>query len=215
MSEKHGRLIREKQDVSEKFIAWARPFDRYEYVAKLRIFISELYKVEELPADAVWGFKEVRYDSVVARVLSLIFPEGRFIVLQRDFVDFFLSWNRAFNQAKPLDYSIFKNVAKQYIDTYESFISMVPEIGEDRVRHVRYEDLCASPLSVMDNLFEWLKLSIDDAVKERVIATSHLVVDYVNKKNDTSRQQVVDFLGKLNNEEADLGNRFHKLCPNM
>jgi hypothetical protein len=60
MSEKHGALIREKQDVSETFIAWARPFDQPEYIAKLRILISELYKIDELPKNSVWGFKEIR-----------------------------------------------------------------------------------------------------------------------------------------------------------
>jgi hypothetical protein len=89
MSEKHGALIREKQDVSETFIAWARPFDQLEYIAKLRIFISELYKIDELPKNLVWGFKEIRYDDFVASTLFQIFPESHFIILQRDFVEFF------------------------------------------------------------------------------------------------------------------------------
>src|ERR1044071_8518045 len=66
VSVKHGRMIREKMDTSSTFIAWARPFDRAEYVQSLRTLLPSLYKVDSLPRGAVWGFKEIRYDAGVA-----------------------------------------------------------------------------------------------------------------------------------------------------
>ena len=94
-------------------------------------------------------------------------------------------------------------------------MSIVPAVGEDRVRHVRYEELCAAPSAVMSSLFEWLDLPAGEGIEEKVITVSSLVVDYAHKEGEITSQQITDWLSKLNSEDPGLGNRLQKLCPDM
>lgn len=131
-----------------------------------RSFITAMYG----PATAErgirrWGFKEVRYDGAMARFLLALFPAGRVIFLVRHPHDALASaatveWNAGTDVAPGL--------ARQWKRTCASFL----KLRDERVLHLRYEDLVGTPEEATGRLARHVGIAADrfaaDVLAQRV-----------------------------------------------
>lgn len=73
------------------FDPWSNPFEQADWRDWCRRFIETTFRRDLHPGQR-WGFKEVRYHSpVTARFLATLFPDARFVLLQRELAPLVLS----------------------------------------------------------------------------------------------------------------------------
>jgi hypothetical protein len=95
------RFVRNEGKTVAEFSPWAGPLDDASFLRAARGFAEEIFSRGLAPGQR-WGFKEIRYyRPELAAFLLELFPDARFILLQRDLVELAVSnilapWSLAF-----------------------------------------------------------------------------------------------------------------------
>lgn len=161
-------------------LEWANPWSLEEFEARVRRFVSDYFGGRLKPGQR-WGFKEIRYNnSATLGMLQALYPEGRFVFIQRDAIEVTRSKVYAFvKEAKWVGLGdearrqrleqMLKEVHEHY-GVHETFMKRHPK----PCLLVKYEELVAAPKAVITTMLSHLALDparYDWALSEQVMAS--------------------------------------------
>jgi hypothetical protein len=161
------------------FDPWISPLSLDAFRQWARDFIGTTFS-KGLPPGTRWGFKEIRYHSVVtAEFLIRLFPRAQFVILRRDMLqlcisNLFAPWSRKELVAMGAHQDPVK--ARQAIKdcayalaTIDYGLQQIAHSYPDHSRVIRYEDLLSAPQPVVSGLFEFLGLTRSPAVDRKIL----------------------------------------------
>ena len=145
-------------------LEWTNPWSLKEFKPQIRQFI-ENYFAGRLEAGQRWGFKEIRYNSLpTLRMLKDLYPQGRFIFIQRDAQDVTRSkvfafikeskWSNYSDAEKSKRIENMLNDVNEHYRIYAKFMERNPGLG----LVVNYEELVADPKAVTAQMLDHLNL---------------------------------------------------------
>lgn len=115
-------------------------------------------------------FNTARVDAI-----RELFPDARFIHIHRDPATVFASNVRLYERILPMlalcdvdRASIRRFILRSYKDTYEHFITALGSIPEGQVAHLRYEELVADPVKVLQGVYARLDLGDFEATRPTI-----------------------------------------------
>jgi len=122
-----------------------------------------------------------------ARVAAIreLFPDARFIHIHRDASTVFASNLRLYERILPMlalcdveRATIRRFILRSYKDTYQRFFSDVKAVPDERLAHVRYEDLVTDPVKVLQGVYAQLELGDFEAARPAIEAEARSYAEY-------------------------------------
>jgi hypothetical protein len=184
---------------------WLIPFSPGEVVTSFRDFIWYLF-ARKLAPEVRWGFKEIRYgDPAVPRMLACVFPEARFLLLERDVAEclrsMVLAWKstawRELREAEIIDYLRFHH---QRIQTQKQTFEQLHELFPGQVRSVHYRDLERSLDSELAHIFDFLGEDLGMVDPAKIDAGRRRKTDPTDRGDRLLRKTVHRILARLEAE---------------
>jgi len=172
------RYVRVDRLADIEFRPWMSPVSPADFRKECRRALLSLF-TRGLRPDQRWGFKEIRYHRPeLIRFLHELFPRGQFVVLQRDVTSLCISsllvpWTlqRLLANGIGRDEGAF---LQRVEDQLHSILAMrrnwtegLASAGLQSIL-VQYEDIVSDMPRQMDCIFQFLDLSVDDAVRARM-----------------------------------------------
>jgi hypothetical protein len=165
-------------------VAWWVPWTPTELAQHFRDFIGRLF-AHGLDERIRWGFKEIRYEELpLPSVLADLFPQARFLLLDRDETSCLQSMVLAWKDATPtqlLDAELraFLGVQRARILRHRATFAGLRASIPDRVLDLTYEDLRDRFEATVAEIFAFLdepldaipRETLDRAQRERTNAT--------------------------------------------
>jgi hypothetical protein len=147
-----------------------------------------------------WGFKEIRYHRpVLIKFLHELFPQGQFVLMQRNIVDLCVSsllapWfvKRLLAEGVGHDQNAFLKTVDDHVYWMLAMRQNWTEgLAMTRVQSliVQYEELVRDMVSQMDRLFQFLQLPVDNAARARMRVVIGAVAGATPKENVTSEDR--------------------------
>ncbi|MCC7274077.1 MAG: sulfotransferase [Alphaproteobacteria bacterium] len=103
---------------------------------------------------ARWGFKEVRYDAAMAKLLLSLFPAGRVVFLVRHPAGVLAS-------GATMEWRSTGGAAESTIDQWQRACASFLNLTDPRVLQLRYEDLTGDPAAATRSLSEHLGIAAE------------------------------------------------------
>jgi hypothetical protein len=180
------------------FSPWTSPVSRAGFHDWARRYIVECF-TRALPAGHRWGFKEIRYHwPATAALLATLFPDARFIMLERGVTELCISnmlagWSvdHLIAMGASKDPAELKRAVEDCVYAIQSIrlnFRMIQSMIPSRAVIVSYEQLIAAPDHTLQTLFALIGLEIDGATSTRMRET------FAQRDGATSKQMTHDLL---------------------
>lgn len=110
------------------------------------------------------------------RILLDMFPDARFIHIRRNPFDVFQSTEHMIRTVSPwhalqrANHDVRELVLRQYREIYDAYFDDLPMIATGRMCEIRFEDLEARPIEVLEGIYRDLGLQDFELARERVCA---------------------------------------------
>jgi hypothetical protein len=174
------RYVADGRLADVKFRPWMSPFCPADFIEEWRRVLLSRF-TRGLRRNQRWGFKEIRYHRpVLIKFLHELFPQGQFVLLERNIVDLCVSslltpWSVSRLLAEGIGHdrgAFLKTVNDELYRALAMRLNWTEGLAMARVQSVivQYEELVCDMVGHMDRLFQFLHLPVDDRVRARMHA---------------------------------------------
>lgn len=170
--------------------------------SRIDAFYSELARVQE-PEQPRYFAEKCWPDEVTPRLMAELYPDGRELLLVRDFRDMVCSII-GFNAKRG-----FASFGRELTHSDEEFIrflrgsalQMLSSWSENKHRAhlIRYEDLILDPGATLETMFSYLGIRNDAATVDEVIKSATALLPHVQRAHQTSTS-VAESVGRWKTE---------------
>lgn len=174
----------------QRWTAWDGSFSKRDFERQLKTLVDALF-LSHVDEKQRWGFKEIRYSRTSFFEFFLkLYPSTQFILLLRNPLDSCVSFAfAAINQGgtKSDHITEVSKVAATQIKPFLEFYRTILTQFRGCTHTIFFEELIRSPLSVLQDLSEWLRLETSfnsDAV------TSIMDVDIVSVRQRANPEEL-------------------------
>lgn len=130
------------------------PNGEADYLDALRAYTDTMYSRMLTPSGRRYFLDKTPAYGLVLPFLKRLYPRAHYIVLTRHPLAVMSSYANSFFDGDWQAAQDFNPVVERYVPAMANFLRKPPE----RTHHIRYEDLIASPVQSLANLFEFLDL---------------------------------------------------------
>jgi hypothetical protein len=180
------RYVSKTRLADVEFRPWMSPFSPADFSKHSRKTMHSLF-TRGLRPDQRWGFKEIRYHRPeIISFLHELFPQGQFVVLERNVTDLCVSGLMVpWTLQELLSAGIEQDkcaVLQRVEDELYSILGMRRNWSEALAHPdllsivIRYEDIVSDMPTQMETIFQFLGLSLDNNVRARM----HIVIGAVS-----------------------------------
>lgn len=174
----HADLLVSSKEAIGVDIEWTNNFSPERFRENITCLITDFF-TNGVPAHVRWGFKEIRYDDKDVFFLKDLFPDSQFIFIVRDPFDTLASSIVALAKGKELwetgqsdeDIKQIKEQAAFWAERTSAIASGISVcLSRNEGYLVRYEELKANPVKVVNNLCRYLGITVPAEEQIRLIA---------------------------------------------